>query len=537
MNDHAPETDPTRRRRLPLEPRKGFGPSGQRVMPFVAAQRGLDGLDYAPAPQAPPLGGEADQPSLGPSHGVLHGVSQTALLPAWSQTASDVQQLEMWDRLREAASILRWTEHDRQSKCLHTRIVPPGAPVVISRGANGRTRVVGVVRCGHMTCPACGVGRAREAAARLGAVFDAHLAPLPRSTGTPVPGVDFWDTDRMSQHDVWMLTPTVPHYASSSVEDVVRVLYDAWAAFKRSRAWRRFAKRWDIRATVRVLDVTFSRRSNGPHPHFHVALFPRRARVKSLWFDAERSASFWRAVEPDATDAEIAAHVDEGSWVPMRSLDAHSRAECMRELRVGLVPAWERAVLEAGGTIRNLGAFRDVGLELTPGEKSSSYFTAWGFFDEVAGTALKRETHLALLDRAAAGDEHARDMYLLWRRAVEGRAWVTGMADAMASVGVTDDDVAAWAERREDERVLAETDAGRPPVFVAELRVEIPSYLWFEALAVGLKTISAVVERADNEAEARAEVLALLMSSVSTRRHGASSASSIPPGRAALAPS
>lgn len=402
-----------------------IGPGGQLVAPWTpGAQLGLDGRAYAPVPSGPdPEGGGSP---LGPPHGVL---------------LHEPRQLGLWDRLDVRFGLLAGTLFDRDAKCMRVRIEHQ-ADVPLTRSDRGSWSASGLVRCGHWTCPSCGRYRAREVAGTLGCAMERWLAG---SEGM------HRDDDTL---DVWMLTPTVPHYADDCVGMIVDGLYRAWSHFKRSRTWQRFARTYGVRADVRVLDATHRGR-NGCHPHFHVALFVDGA---PPGFRHERQAFRVRALSE-----EVLA-------------------------QSGLVDAWAAAVERSVG--RRPGD--DVGLMLSPSEEASSYFTKWGLADEVAGTPIKHDNHLTLLDRAGAGDVDAGRRYLVFRNAVDGRQFVTGLADLRALVGISDDDVAAWlAEWR------AARDAEDPPVLVPPLALVVRAHLWKRATSVGIGIVIATAERAE----------------------------------------
>lgn len=395
--------------------------------------------------------GEA-RSSLGPSHGLSRASGNDG-----GNAGSAV-----WQRLERAREALAGTEHDRQAKCHRTRIVAQGAPVTVSRGESGRVWWGGLVRCGHATCPACGVARARDAAASLGLAFERHLASS-------------------AYADAWMLTLTVPHYEGDTQAALVDALYRAAAVFFRGREWLAFRRRHHVRATVRVLDVTFKESPTyACHPHFHVALLVDGA-----------AAGFG----------------------PLRGLTAAERATWLEGYRDELADAWLAATKRAGFAPRSEGTARAVGLKLTPAERAASYFTAWGLADEVAGSAAKRHSHLALLDD---GSPMALHLFCVWRTAVDGRQWVTGLADALAAVGLADEDeraaaLAAYAERQRVARERQLVADGKPvPAPVEPLTVAIPGHLWSRVLAVGLGEVARLVTAARGPDDAAASVLAVL---------------------------
>lgn len=231
---------------------------------------------------------------------------------------------------------------------------------------------------------------------------------------------------------------------------------------------------------VRCLDA--SHKTVGkPHPHFHVALFPTAS-----WMPKERATG----------------------WVPSADLipDAPAlggrfskkdRADFLADLVGGLVPAWERACVDAGVVIRDVGAFRKRALQLQPCEDAAAYFTKWGLAEEVGAAALKSDTHLTLLQKCADGDDVAGAAFIAWRYAVDGRQWVTGLADTLDALGVTDTDVELYADeqRRKREKVLAEE--GKLPEPRIPLALSIPATLYTAALKLGWDVVIDLVERGE----------------------------------------
>lgn len=385
-----------------------------------------------------------------PAQPARHSVHHTQFVTSPDGTEAGADDTpQVWRRLDAMSRALAGTSADRQAKCCRTRIVAPGASVLVRRSDTGVTWLSGVVRCGHMTCPACGVARARRAAAELGAVIGHHLA----AGGMYA--------------DAWMLTLTVPHTASDLTGETVADLFDAWRQFTRSRSWREFRKRWGIVSVVRALDVTFGG-SNGTHPHFHVCLLPRLA-----------------AVTP---------------WQSFRGLEADGRAMAVEDAGAELVDAWVAAVMTTGRRARSVGTMRAVSCKLTPGERAESYFTGWALHDEVTAAAAKRRSHLALLDEDS---DLSRHFYYVWRLAVDGRQWVSGLGDALALAGISTEDVDARVAAR-DERERGDL----PPV--EEVAVPIPATAWASALRAGLGNVVEAVRRAPSGEVARQAVWALL---------------------------
>lgn len=358
--------------------------------------------------------------------------------------------MTLWERLDVAHAALSGGLFDRQAKCQRTRRVFL-ADVPLNRSDRGAWRAGALVTCGHWTCPSCGPYLAREVAATLGASIERWFGG---SEGKYV------DEDTL---DVWMLTLTVPHSREDDVGVLVESLYKAASTFFRSRTWQRFEEEFGVRARVRVLDVTFGG-PNGTHPHFHCALFLDGARPG---FRHESRKSREREL------AELDA-------LPMLYTDR------------SLVDAWEAAVRQAGVELRDVDAFRDFAAKVSPSERAVAYFVKWGLADEVSNTPLKRDNHLRLLDAAGGGDDACAQMYVVWRAAVDGRQWVTGLADLRAKLGVTDDDLDTYIAELRRKR-----DEAEPPKLVAPISVVVRAHLWTRCLAVGMPTVLAEIDRAE----------------------------------------
>lgn len=485
-----------------------IGPGGQLAIPGTpGAQLGLDGRDYAP------LSRDAANSSLGPSHEVLHGTGagpeRGAPSPHGAQLALDLDaweaspQLSVWARLKVAHDLLRYGEFDRDAKCCRTRFAHD-APAVARRGASGAWSLSGVIKCGQWTCPCCGVHRARETAAKLGVAMQRHLAK--RDAYNP----DAWP-------DVWMLTLALPHAATTTTEHVVDQLYDASARFWRSRAWRRFEKRWGIVARVRVLDATHGGK-NGSHPHFHIALFPTAASVDTFGAIGHKLQKKWNVRD----GALVLAQLDGAMpLVPLRSVEPAVRDRFLAELRVGLLPAWEECVRAAGATIANVGDFRLHSLKISGSEQAAAYFTKWGLADEVGAPTAKTRNHLRLLDAVAGDVRGAAVTFKRWRRAVVGHAWVSGLADLCTLYNVTDDDAHAYVLARKEQRDEDLRRRGEPvPESVPELQLVVRSHLYEAALALGWERVFAECDAWSKAgADVQRELDAFLWSHAGMRVH------------------
>lgn len=482
-----------------------FARAGQLALPGASAQLGLDGVAYAPADsdRSP----ERASSSLGTHTGFCNSAEAPGNLPpnahhAPAQLALDLDaweeapQLSLWGRQAVQRDVLAFSEWDRQAKCGWVRFKTE-TDVPIARRESGSWSASNVVRCGYPGCPWCGTQLAQQRAAELGACMEKHL--------------DNADGDT----DVWMLSLTIPHYAEDSASVCVEQVYAAQAALVRTREWRAFVKQWGLLGNgVRCLD-TVSGGANGLHAHFHIALFPTRAGLPTS--EAYRLDLDEKQKQPDAwlvardgierwCSAEIAEGVDAlpvtlaeqlrmfGIWRKLKHCNERVRTKYIGEIAAPLVDAWERCCLSVGVRIENRDAFRRTALRLTPSEKAASYFVKWGLSDEVARSTSKDRSPLRLLDAIAAGIKGAAYTYKQFRRAVDGRQWVTGIADLRKRLDVSDEDVEAHAaEQRRKREAQLEKD-GTPVEKVRELALVVRSHLFSVVGRVGWSAIFALID-------------------------------------------
>jgi len=478
-----------------------FGRVGQLVLDVagVPAQLGLDGLAYAPEP-APDSDRSPDRASqsLG-THTGFHNRAEPQSNPA--QLALDLDaweeapQLSMWARLAVQRDLLSFGEWDRYAKCGWVRFKRE-ADVGGKRRESGSWSATNVIRCGYPGCPWCGTTLAQSRAAQLGACMDRHL-----NSG---------DGDS----DVWMLTPTIPHYATDSASVVVEQLYAAHSLFAKTREWRDFVKQWGLLGNgVRCLDATAGG-GDGLHAHFHIALFATRAGLPTseawrLDLDDKAQVSQW-LIPGDGIErfwaASVAENIDVlpldlatqlrqfGIWRKLKHCPQRVRERYMQEIAAPLVVAWERCCDAVGVRIVNRDRFHRTALKLTPSENAASYFVGWMLADEVTQSVSKDRNPLRLLDAVKAGIKGAAFTYKQFRRAVDGRQWVTGITDLRRRLGVTDEDVQAYADERRRKRELELEREGNPVKKKRELNLLIRAHLFPAVHALGWDAVWAFVD-------------------------------------------
>lgn len=486
-----------------------FGRSGQLVLDVagVPAQLGLDGLAYAPEP-APDSDRSPDRASqsLGTHTDVCFRAgnhqeppgnpAQLALdLDAWEEAP----QLTLWGRLAVQRDVLRYGEWDRYAKCGWVRF-KSDSPTYANRRESGSWSPTNLIRCGYPGCPWCGTTLAQSRAAQLGACMDRHL------------------NSSDGDSDVWMLTPTIPHYATDSASVVVDQLYAAHAMFVRTREWREFVKQWGLLGNgVRCLDATAGG-ADGLHAHFHVALFATRAGLPTseawrLDLDEKAQASqwlipsdgierFWAASIADNVEAlplDLATQLRQfGIWRKLKHCSQRVRERYLGEACAPLVDAWERCCLAVGVRITNRDRFRRTSLKLSPSENAASYFVGWMLAEEVTQSVAKHRNPLRLLDAIKAGIKGAAHTYKQFRRAVDGRQWVTGLTDLCKRLGVSDEDVQAFADERRRKREAELEREGKPVVRKRELKLTIASRVFPAVHALGWDAVFAFVDATED---------------------------------------
>lgn len=482
-----------------------FGRVGQLVLDVagVPAQLGLDGLAYAPEP-APDSDRSPDRASqaLGTHTGVCipdgnpteppWNPAQLALdLDAWKEAP----QLSLWGRLAVQRDVLRWGEWDRYAKCGWVRF-KQGADTYANRRETGSWSASNVIRCGYPGCPWCGTTLAQSRAAQLGACMERHL------------------NSSEGDSDVWMLTPTIPHYATDSASVVVEQLYAAHAMLLRTREWREFVKQWGLLGNgVRCLDATTGG-ADGLHAHFHVALFATRAGLPTseawrLDLDEKAQASqwliprdgverFWAASIADNIEAlplDLATQLRQfGVWRKLKHCTQRVRERYLKEACARLVVAWERCCDAVGVRILDRDQFRRTSLKLSPSENAASYFVGWMLAEEVTQSVVKHRNPLRLLDAIKAGIKGAAQAYKQFRRAVDGRQWVTGLTDLCRRLNVTDEDVQAHADERRRKREAELEREGKPVQRKRALNLAIPARVFPAVHSLGWEAVFAFID-------------------------------------------
>lgn len=209
-------------------------------------------------------------------------------------------------------------------------------------------------------------------------------------------GVESWKAQGGS---VYLLTLTVPHYASTRLATVLDGLSDAFRRMMNRKHWRRFSDSVDLAGRVRTLEVTHG--PNGWHPHFHVLLFSRRP---VLVFEYERA----------------------------------------------LLEHWQSACVAAGLPRPNR-----HGLSLDDGSRAAHYVSKWGLESEMTKGHVKegvRDGHVSpfgLLGLHLDENAHAADLFREYARIFKGKrqlVWSDGLRDLLGLGKESTDEELATSE-------------------------------------------------------------------------------------------
>jgi len=394
---------------------------------------------------------------------------------------------------------------NREANCgLYT--LKKDGDALLDRFSTGTWGLRHVVKCGKWTCPMCGRERARAAANQLGVCLEVFLA--------------------VAEHSAVMLTKTTPHDITDVMSELVEKQFAADAKFCESAEWRAFKRLGECVGRNRALDVTFGG-DNGTHPHFHELVYLDNLRIPVGWssesLTRQQKRARARAIAKQPYDARVRmeladiahedklAHdrqqrfesllgehdIDKLLGKPLRAHDPEVQQAYLDELARPLIRAWLRCCKEAGIVVRDEAAFYANAIDLRPCTDAAQYLVKWGLADEVSSTPQKHRSHLRLLDIVGAGDQVgataqqqewgqiAAELFRQWRDATVGKTWLTGVADICNRLGVTDDDVRAYAERRRVAREAELAAKGEPVVHVPELHLAFPSYLTPAVVSLG----------------------------------------------------
>lgn len=276
----------------------------------------------------------------------------------------------------------------KTAKCCRMRIPYRSVSVCVTPSFN-KAHYAGLVRCGSVWLdPVCSskIGERRRAE------LSAAVA-----------------TAKAMGWKVYLMTCTVPHGLGDDIGAMLYQMLNAWRKMTDDRKGKELRKLFDLRGTIRALEVTDGQ--NGFHPHFHVLLFI-------------------------------------GSTFSPESVQA------------GFLPLWQDACVKAG-----LPCPSDYrGLRVDDGSWAERYVTKWGLEDEMVRGHTKTSkgdkgmTPWDLLrDILKNRSQRSEERFRLYAEAFKGRRqlyWSNGLKAKLGVEEVTDEDLVAIEE--ESAYVLAE---------------------------------------------------------------------------------
>lgn len=194
------------------------------------------------------------------------------------------------------------TDSDRLKGC-GVRPVQGAAEVSVAYAGGGHARFGGLQTCqSRWLCPVCARRIAGERARQVSDLVKAH-------------------TKRGGA--VAMVTLTMPHFWTDSLEQVMDVTKKAWSKLTGSRAWRGIRARYGVTlAPIWALEVTHG--TQGWHPHRHVLLLLDRAltpgaleamrhEVHNIWARVVVKAGGRRPSDKQGVDVIQAADKDDAA--------------------------------------------------------------------------------------------------------------------------------------------------------------------------------------------------------------------------------
>jgi len=276
----------------------------------------------------------------------------------------------------------------KTAKCCRMRIPYRSVSVCVTPAFN-KAHYAGLVRCGSVWLdPVCAskVGERRRAELSAAVV-----------------------TAKAMGWKVYLMTCTVPHGLGDDIQAMLDQMLDAWRRLSTGRAGKELRKLFDLRGTIRTLEVTDG--LNGFHPHFHALLFI-------------------------------------GSTFSPESVQA------------GFLPLWQDACVKAG-----LPCPSDYrGLRVDDGSWAERYVTKWGLEDEMVRGHTKTSkgdkgmTPWDLLrDILKNRSQRSEERFRLYAEAFKGRRqlyWSNGLKAKLGVEEVSDEELVAIEE--ESAYVLAD---------------------------------------------------------------------------------
>lgn len=157
---------------------------------------------------------------------------------------------------------------------------------ILSNGTD--TRILGVKMCGHSwVCPACTAKKMAKYSRRVGAAIDA-LAN--------------------QGYAAFMITFTIFHTKTMTCKQTYNLLRETFHTMTKKGNWKRkkkdnsgyyvsggiwnnFIREFDIKHTIKTLEVTYG--EHGWHPHIHMLFFVKKHRLQEIASWEEKLITYW----------------------------------------------------------------------------------------------------------------------------------------------------------------------------------------------------------------------------------------------------
>lgn len=304
------------------------------------------------------------------------------------KTVYEPNKTDKYHLQRHAQKLL---PHESVSSCQRNLLAGSGVVEVVKTSSGCGYR--GLFVCGSVWhCPVCAskIAAARSAEIQAGIV-----------------------THRARGGSNALLTLTIPHQHGDSIKELLVKKSKALQIFKNSRSYKRIMSAIGNKGDIRALEVTYSSRGAGFHPHSHAIYFGMAPDIVSL----------------------------------------------MEQLR----PVWADSVRKAG-----LGEINEHGFDVKNGDFAADYIAKWGHEplspwragDELTRAHLKMSkkdrTPWMLLSDSMKGDSAAGRLFQAYAHAFKGKRqlyYSPGLKDYLAIEELTDDEIAEGLADQEIETV------------------------------------------------------------------------------------
>jgi len=268
------------------------------------------------------------------------------------------------------------------AKCSRAKV--PGEDVkILKNPEHQKAFYSGLRRCGSVwLCPLCSAKIAERRRSEL------------------VAGVA---TARAMGWQAHLMTCTIPHGLGDDVNDILKMMLNAWRRMTTGRAGKALRKQLFFEGTVRVIEVTDG--NNGFHPHFHILIFTSRKFSSSV-------------------------------------------------LQYFFTPLWQDVCVKSGLPCPS----EEHGLKVDDGSWAAKYASKWGLEDEMVKGHMKTSKGIngftpwdMLRDVLKTKNKRSRARFFIYANAFKGRRqlhWSVGLKAKLGLIDFTDEELATKDEEQ-----------------------------------------------------------------------------------------